>query len=737
MLGGPPACRPINRLQRPRVPSAQQTTSREGVVRTRQMAQSSTILRINRLAISLACATLVSAGVFAAQPAYGQSASGTQVSSLEAEVRYDDQTLRAFAGAAAAVLALRGRYFPRIRAAEIADAKEKADLLYKEMLERMHRAISGAGFTDDQYRAISSAAKADERLRARINALLQAPSPAQQHIQNVARLNPTAPEVAAAPNDAAPVPEPVAPATPELTPAPTSNAAPPADPAVRQRLKSELSKANTERDRYRAEQAALQEKVKKLERQLSNVKAQDSALRQQLTEEKEKAQAQQKKTEGQLETRAAEVAVLKGELAAVQSRDSALREQLAAERARADAAQSSKESRLAAFREDIKLLADRLASAQQELDSLAGDLKPGDTTGNDRRLPAFEALTPLRSEPTSIEKVLERVQPQYAARQELNNQIAQIEEERVRREAERSALQQEIAELSRNLAATYQAMAELIGKPANAVVAAAEWDIDYETHTLDVSQETAELFQVAPPQFEQAFADRQAAAQIGEPDPLGFGDPVVEQGAAAPADSTALEPVDTAPLRINPAPIAQIATVSASPAHSALWEFDGVPAAPTEIAPEVAQPPHQIVRDDNAFQPSRQSVHQPEPPVATRTATSSASLRDGAAAYNAADYQRAYGIWAALAESGNRSAQFHLGALYFEGRGIDVDFAQSYFWLSVSAYQGDQRAAALLAMVAAKLTRDQISASDDQARQWLEQRSIGVTHFEPAGSNRL
>jgi predicted nucleic acid-binding Zn-ribbon protein len=713
-------------------------------VRTRQIAQTSLAPNFNRLAISLACATLVSAAVIAAQPAHGQSASDAQVSSLETEVRYDDQTLRAFAAAAASVLALRNRYYPRIRAAEIAEAKERADILYKEMLEQMHVAISGSGFSEEQYRVISSAAKADAQLRGRINTILKGPSPAQQHVQNVARLTAKAPEIATAPTDAAPVQETVAPATPPATPEPSTTTAPPVDTGARQRLETELGKVNAERDRFQVEQTALQEKVKKLEQQLSAVKAQDSALRQQLTEEKENALAQQKKTERELKARGGEVATLKEELANVQSRDSSLREQLEVERARADAAQTSKEAKLAAFRQEIKQFAGRLATAQQELNSLAIELTPGDTAGNDNRMPAFEALTPLRSEPTSIERVLAKVQPQYAAQQELNNQIAQIEDERVRRQAERVALQQEIAELSRNLAATYQAMAELIGEPANTVVAAAELDTDYETYALDFSQETAELFQTDAARFDQAFADPQAGLQREEPDTLGVGDTVIEQSAAGPAQSATLEPADVAPLRINSAPTVQIATAPAAgatgpanPADSGTGELDGLAAVATGRAPADGQPPHQIVRDDQAFKPAVQTIPQTEIAVAEQAPIYKKTVRGGADAYRATDYQRAYDIWAALAESGNRSAQFHLGALYFEGRGTDVDFSQSFFWLRVSAYQGDQRASSLLKTVGENLTRDQIDASDHQAREWLQERSIEVTQFEADGKNRL
>ena len=250
----------------------------------RQISKINPAPNLNRLAISLACAAFVSAGAFAVQSAKAQSNSGRQVSSLDTQATYDEQTLRSFATAAATVLALRGNYFPRIRAAEIAGSDEKADLLFQEMRERMHIAIANFGFAADQYRAISSAVKTDAALRKRINSILQGPSPAQQHVQNLARVRPQAPQAAAAPSNAAPVTTNVAPATPPLVPSETkavaeTRAVQPVDNGARQRLEAELSKTNAERDRYRATQAALQEKVQKLERQLSAVKSQDSKLR--------------------------------------------------------------------------------------------------------------------------------------------------------------------------------------------------------------------------------------------------------------------------------------------------------------------------------------------------------------------------------------------------------------------------------------------------------------------------
>ncbi|MFB3101643.1 MAG: hypothetical protein ACE1ZV_00110, partial [Alphaproteobacteria bacterium] len=72
----------------------------------RQISKINLAPNLNRLAISLACAAFFSAGAFAVQSAKAQSDGGRQVSSLDAQVTYDQHTLKSFATAAAIVLAL-------------------------------------------------------------------------------------------------------------------------------------------------------------------------------------------------------------------------------------------------------------------------------------------------------------------------------------------------------------------------------------------------------------------------------------------------------------------------------------------------------------------------------------------------------------------------------------------------------------------------------------------------------
>ena len=52
-----------------------------------------------------------------------------------------------------------------------------------------------------------------------------------------------------------------------------------------------------------------------------------------------------------------------------------------------------------------------------------------------------------------------------------------------------------------------------------------------------------------------------------------------------------------------------------------------------------------------------------------------------------------------------RGAQFHLGALYFEGRGVRQNLGQARRWLSRALEQGDERARFLLGRVEMQLAK--------------------------------
>ena len=58
----------------------------------------------------------------------------------------------------------------------------------------------------------------------------------------------------------------------------------------------------------------------------------------------------------------------------------------------------------------------------------------------------------------------------------------------------------------------------------------------------------------------------------------------------------------------------------------------------------------------------------------------------------------------AEAERGDMDAQYAAGLVYAEGRGVDPDLVQAYFWLTRAVEQGDADAERLRRYVAAQMT---------------------------------
>jgi uncharacterized protein len=67
-------------------------------------------------------------------------------------------------------------------------------------------------------------------------------------------------------------------------------------------------------------------------------------------------------------------------------------------------------------------------------------------------------------------------------------------------------------------------------------------------------------------------------------------------------------------------------------------------------------------------------------------------LEDGVAAYQDKAYEKAAQFWRPLAEKGHPGAQYLLGTLYVEGKGVERDDATAFMWFARAANQGDARA---------------------------------------------
>ena len=64
------------------------------------------------------------------------------------------------------------------------------------------------------------------------------------------------------------------------------------------------------------------------------------------------------------------------------------------------------------------------------------------------------------------------------------------------------------------------------------------------------------------------------------------------------------------------------------------------------------------------------------------------ALDDAVAAYDRGDYVRAIRLWRPMAEKGNALAQFSLGIMYANGRGVTQNYREAVKWFRLVAAQG-------------------------------------------------
>jgi uncharacterized protein len=69
--------------------------------------------------------------------------------------------------------------------------------------------------------------------------------------------------------------------------------------------------------------------------------------------------------------------------------------------------------------------------------------------------------------------------------------------------------------------------------------------------------------------------------------------------------------------------------------------------------------------------------------------TFASPFEDGMSAYNKGDYSTAYNMLKPIAEQGDASAQFNLGLLYLDGKGLPQDYTEAAGWFRRAAEQGD------------------------------------------------
>src|SRR2546423_5057026 len=73
-----------------------------------------------------------------------------------------------------------------------------------------------------------------------------------------------------------------------------------------------------------------------------------------------------------------------------------------------------------------------------------------------------------------------------------------------------------------------------------------------------------------------------------------------------------------------------------------------------------------------------------------------AGVDKGVRAYQREDYATALREWLPLAEQGDAAAQYHLGMLYIQGKGVSQDYAEAVQWWRRAAEQSHVQAQAIL-----------------------------------------
>jgi TPR repeat protein len=93
-------------------------------------------------------------------------------------------------------------------------------------------------------------------------------------------------------------------------------------------------------------------------------------------------------------------------------------------------------------------------------------------------------------------------------------------------------------------------------------------------------------------------------------------------------------------------------------------------------------------------------------------------LEEGSAAFRAGDYAKALQLWQPLARQGNADAQYNLGLLYHQGRGVARDTKQAHEWYTQAANQGQTDAMYNLGVM--YVSGDGVFRSDRQALPLFE-----------------
>jgi len=85
------------------------------------------------------------------------------------------------------------------------------------------------------------------------------------------------------------------------------------------------------------------------------------------------------------------------------------------------------------------------------------------------------------------------------------------------------------------------------------------------------------------------------------------------------------------------------------------------------------------------------------------------------------DYAEAVRWFSLAAEQGHVVSQATLGAYYWAGRGVPLDLGKAYFWSVLAQAGGDEASKYRVSVLASRMTRAQVAAAQQQANDWIKE----------------
>jgi TPR repeat protein len=105
-----------------------------------------------------------------------------------------------------------------------------------------------------------------------------------------------------------------------------------------------------------------------------------------------------------------------------------------------------------------------------------------------------------------------------------------------------------------------------------------------------------------------------------------------------------------------------------------------------------------------------------------------ADLAAGVKAYERGDYAAALRIFRELARQGDAGAQFKLGIMYYDGKGVPQDYVQAYMFFNRAAAQGYKNARDNREL-AGKQIIPPADCDEDCAGRWFQYRAAGALAY--------